>query len=279
MLGRDHDGGAANHLTVLVVLHGDLTLAVGTDPLELAALADLSQPPGETVGQGDGSGHEFGSLVAGVAEHHALVAGAHQIQGIAVAPLLDLIGLVDAHGDVRRLLIDGSHDSAGAVVKAIGGIGVADALHGAADDGGNVGVVAGGDLTHDRYHTGGGEGLTGHVGMGIAGQDVIQNSVRDLVTDFVRMSFGNRLRGEYAVAHKHFLSFFRWRRKTATKKRSHRRSARDLTLIFRTLPPDLAPCGLPQVAGLHRAVPSATLDKVMELYLHYSIFVEDVKAP
>ena len=55
----------------------------------------------------------------------------------------------------------------------------------------------------------------------------------------------------------------------------HRRSAWSFVLIFRSLPPDLAPCGLPQVAGLHRAVPSATLDKGIQLSAYYISHVRD----
>ena len=36
-------------------------------------------------------------------------------------------------------------------------------------------------------------------------------------------------------------------------------------LLPSQIPPDLAPYGFPQVAGLHRAVPSAALDKDMKL--------------
>ena len=46
-------------------------------------------------------------------------------------------------------------------------------------------------------------------------------------------------------------------------RRAAERSAYSAPSSFDPLPPDLAPCGLPQVAGLHRAVPSATLDKVI----------------
>ena len=46
---------------------------------------------------------------------------------------------------------------------------------------------------------------------------------------------------------------------------------------FDPLPPDLAPCRVflpPQVAGLHRAVPSAALDKVIQFYkgILYQVF-------
>ena len=206
VLSGHHDGGAGEHLAVVVILHGDLALAVGAEPLQLAGLAHVGELAGQLVGHGDGGGHQLGRLVAGVAEHHALVAGADQVGGVGAA-LLVLEGLVDAHGDVGGLLVDGGHDGAGAVVEAVGGIGVADALHGAADDSGNVGVVLGGDLTHHRHDAGGGEGLAGHVGRGVGGQDVVQDGVGDLVAYFVGMTLGDGLRGEQTVCHNNtFLS-------------------------------------------------------------------------
>ena len=42
---------------------------------------------------------------------------------------------------------------------------------------------------------------------------------------------------------------------------------------FDTLPPDLAPCASAQVAGLHRAVPSTTLDKAIQLSAPHYISV------
>ena len=160
------------------------------------------------MGHGDGRGHEFSGLVAGVAEHHSLVAGTHQVQRVAVAALLDLEGLIDAHGDVGRLLVDGCHDGAGAVVKTVGRIGVADPLHGSAGNGRDIGVVGGGDLSHDHDHASGGEGLTGHMGGGVACQDIVQDRVGDLVAYLVWMSFGDGLGGEYTVTHTDTFPFF-----------------------------------------------------------------------
>ena len=59
------------------------------------------------VREPDRHGHEGVGLVAGVAEHHPLVAGADLVVGVAGAGLL-LGRLVDTHGDVGRLLVDGS---------------------------------------------------------------------------------------------------------------------------------------------------------------------------
>ncbi len=61
---------------VAVVLDRHLALAVGTQPIDFAVLAGLGQSIENAVRQGDRQRHQFGSVVAGVAEHQALVAGA-----------------------------------------------------------------------------------------------------------------------------------------------------------------------------------------------------------
>ena len=62
--------------------------------------------------------HEFRRLVAGVAEHQALVARALFFRLLAV----------DARGDVRRLLAEHVDDGAGVAVEADVGVVVADVV-------------------------------------------------------------------------------------------------------------------------------------------------------
>ena len=75
VLRRHDDGGGADGHVVLV-LDGDLGLAVGAQPVDLLGLADLGQLLRQLVGEADGGGQEVGRLVGGVAEHEALIAGA-----------------------------------------------------------------------------------------------------------------------------------------------------------------------------------------------------------
>jgi len=71
------------------------------------------------VGDVDGQRHQHVGLVRRVAEHHALIAGTLLVElvlgGGAGAQLL---GVVDALGDVDRLLVDGHHDATGVAVEA-----------------------------------------------------------------------------------------------------------------------------------------------------------------
>ena len=103
VLAGDDDGVEADRL-VVDVLDGDLGLAVGAQVGHGAVLADLGEPLGQPVRQRDRQRHQLGGLVAGEAEHQALVAGA-----LALERVLDalagarLVGGVDALRDVGRL--------------------------------------------------------------------------------------------------------------------------------------------------------------------------------
>ena len=75
VLRRD-DHGVHAHRLIAVVLDRDLALAVGPQPVDLAAAPHRGQAAGEAVRQHDRQRHQLGGLVAGEAEHQALVAGA-----------------------------------------------------------------------------------------------------------------------------------------------------------------------------------------------------------
>ena len=98
VLGRDHDLGAADRLAV-DVFHRDLALGVGLQVGELAVARASRQHLQDLVREEDRRRHvgallvDF-ALVAGVAEHHALVARA-----LFLAALL-FLG-IDAHARCR----------------------------------------------------------------------------------------------------------------------------------------------------------------------------------
>jgi len=129
----------------------------------------------------DGERHQLFGLGAGVAKHQALVAGAAGI---------------DAHRDVGRLLVQGRDHGAGLVVEAVLGARVADVLDGVAHDRGEIGVGLARDLTGHEGEAGRDHGLAGHTARGILGEQRVQDGVRDLIGDLIRMPFGDGLRRE-----------------------------------------------------------------------------------
>jgi len=118
VLGREHHGLHLEGPAVLV-LHGDLGLAVGAQIGQDPLLADLGQALGEAVGQGDRQRHQLGRVLAGVAVHDALVARPQALVGV--------LGLLLEHGlgDVGGLLVDRDEHRAAVVGEAVLGLGVA----------------------------------------------------------------------------------------------------------------------------------------------------------
>jgi hypothetical protein len=110
------------------------------------------------VGVVDREGHQARRLVAGVAEHQALVAGA--------LVEVEAFAFIHALGDVGGLAVDRGEHRAALVVEADVGIVVADALDGLAGDVHVVDVGLGGDLAGDHHQAGGHQGLAGHPAAG-----------------------------------------------------------------------------------------------------------------
>ena len=107
-------------------------------------------------------GHERGRLVAGVAEHHAPVAGADLLVGVVAGlAVLGLVGLVDALRDVGALVVDGVEHAARVAVEAVLRAVVADLAQHLARDGRHVDVCLRADLARHDDHARGGHGLAG----------------------------------------------------------------------------------------------------------------------
>ncbi len=174
---------ASTRTGLLLLSYSTVTcdLAVGAEVAELAVFADFGELVGELVGERDGRGHQLGGLVGGVAEHHALVAGAAG---------------VDTLGDVGGLAVDGGDDGAGVAVEALEGVVVADLADRVADESLEVDVGLGGDLAGDDDEAGAGEGLAGDAAGGVLGEAGVEDGVGDLVGDLVGVTFGHGLTGE-----------------------------------------------------------------------------------
>ena len=191
--GNDH-GINRDRLVLLVVANRHLALAVGTEEIHDALLAHIRQPLGQLVRQHDGRRHQLGRFVAGVAEHHALVARALFVVGVDAAAVHPL-------RDVRRLALDGHQHAAGLPVEPHGRILVADALDYVAYDGGKLDLGSGGDLAGYHNEAGLGEGLAGHSTGLVFADDGVEHAVRHLVAQLIGMAFGNTLGREQILRH------------------------------------------------------------------------------
>ncbi len=192
VLRREHDGVDGMRPAVDVA-QGDLRFGVRTQPGKAAVAAQLGLALDQPMRIVDGGRHQDRRLVAGVAEHQALVAGT----------LVEVVvlGLVHALGDVRALAVIADLHRAALVVDAVLGVVVADALDGVAHDLDVVDVGGRGDLARQQHQSGGAEGFRGDPRFGILRKQGIQDGVRYLVGNLVGMTFRNRFGREQIVAH------------------------------------------------------------------------------
>ena len=133
------------------------------------------------MSQRNRSRHQFLGLIARVAEHHALVAGA---------------ACVHTESNITGLLVDTRNHRAGVGIKAIKRAVVADGGNDSPDQGLQVNVRFSGDFSSDHDQTGGGQGLASHATHGVVGQTGVEDSIRNLIGDFVGVAFGYGFRGK-----------------------------------------------------------------------------------
>jgi YD repeat-containing protein len=198
VLRRDEDALDLDRPLPLVLVdlvpNRDLCLAVGTQIRKLARLSHLREAAADVVRQHDRKGHQFLRLVRRVAEHHSLVARAHLVQWVVVTRVvLCLVRRVDALRDVRRLLVDRDHDTAGRGVEAPLRMRVADVADALADELRDVDVRLGRDLAGHDHEAGRDERLARDPAGRIVAQHAVEHGVRDLVRDLVRMALGDGL--------------------------------------------------------------------------------------
>ncbi len=195
VLVRDHDFAHADRLAVLV-MHGDLALGVRTQHLLATGMARFRNQPQDLVGVEDRRRHQVRRLVAGIAEHDALIAGAFFLVGAGLQG-------VDALRDVGGLRMQQDFDVAGLPVEAF--LLVADILDGAAHHALDLIVGHGfgsAGLTGDHHLVGGGERFARRADgpgidarLGAFAEKQIDDFVGNPVANLVRVAFGDRLRG------------------------------------------------------------------------------------
>src|SRR5262249_41533330 len=136
--------------------------------------------------------HQRVRLVAGEAEHHALVAGAAD---------------VDALGDVGRLGVQLAEHLAGVGGEADARVHVADLADGVADDAvdrGPAEVGPGGDLAGHPGEVGRGQGFAGPPARRVGRQAVVEDGVADLVGHLVGVAHRDGFAGEQVAVFAHW---------------------------------------------------------------------------
>ena len=202
VLGRDDDVRHADGPTVLIK-NGNLAFCIRAQPLDLAAFADAGEFASEAVGEHDRCRHEFGSLIAGVAEHESLIAralflGSFAGGGFGVHTLRDVRALAG------QVVID--KDTVG--MKDVVVIDVSDFADRCPDDLADIegGIQRGafqarhGDFaTHDD-HVAFDKSFAGDPARAVEGQAGVEDRVGNGVANFVGMAFANGFGGKNITA-------------------------------------------------------------------------------
>src|SRR5207247_4685617 len=108
--------------------------------------------------------------------------------------------------DVGGLAVDCRQDGTGLRIEAEVRVGVADRGDGPAHDVRDVDVGRRGDFARHDGHSGRDQGFTGDPRRRILEQDGVQDRVGDLIRDFVRMAFRDRLGSEDVAMSWHVLA-------------------------------------------------------------------------
>ena len=185
VLARNDDRGDPPRRLVLIY-DGDLRLAVRQQIWDLSAFPHLLQPARQAVCKRDGQRHVIRRVIAGVPEHHALIARA------AVRGLL----AVNAHGDVRRLRMHVHHDLTAFCIKAVTRPCIADVADRIACDRFIIDRCVCSDLTHDMDFVRYCRDLAGNMCRRVFCKNCIQNAIGDLVADLVGVTCCNGFRGK-----------------------------------------------------------------------------------
>gem|GEM_PF-3732965 len=192
VLCRDHHRINPDRLPVNI-FYGHLGLAVGPQIPESPVLPDFAQPSRKTVRQCYGQGEKLLCLVTGITHHHSLVPCANLVYlffGHFALPQFK--GTVNALTDIGGLFIDSGNDGTGVSVKTVLGPGITDILNDTPRKPGNIHVALRCYFAGHYHEAGGNEGLTGDPPHRVFFQDCVQNSVRDLVGQLVRMTLRDR---------------------------------------------------------------------------------------
>lgn len=190
VLNGDHNGvnpQGDDGSALVLVFNGDLGLGIRTYPVKDTVLSAVGQSLAELGGQDVGQGHHFLSFVGGIAEHETLITSTN---------VLVFLAFMHTLGNIGALLFNGYEDVAGLVIETNGGISETDSPHSGTNDILVVHLGLGGDLSENHHHSGLACRFTSNLGVGIFSQAGIQNGVRDLIAELIRVTLRDALGSE-----------------------------------------------------------------------------------
>ena len=167
-------------------------LLSGRSQFDFLLEAGFGQAIDDLVSERNRQRHQLFGVVAGVAEHQALVAGADffALRGIGV----------DAHGDVGALFVEGDEHGAMVGADAHRRFGVADVVDHFADDLLHIDVGLGRDFAGDHGEAGGDHRFAGHAAHGVLSNESVEHAVGDLIGQLVWVAHADRFASKQMLA-------------------------------------------------------------------------------
>ncbi len=183
---------------VPVIFNGNLGLSVRSEICKGAVLSHICKPLCQLVSVGNGSRHKFRGFVAGKPKHYSLVAGTDGVDLVLVrkGAVLVFERFVNSHGDVPGLFIDCRKHRAGVAVKAVFRTIIAYVKDNLSYDFGNVNITFCRNFPHNHGISRGSRGFRGNSAVRVFLENRVQNCVRNLVAELIRMPLGYGFRCE-----------------------------------------------------------------------------------
>ena len=182
MLMTDDDRIDSDGL-VSLVLNRHLTFCVGTKPANRLVFPQPGSAAQQFVRVHNRRGHQFGSFVAGKAEHHALIARALQaFEFRKPAPLNALV-------DVGTLRVNHIQHCHGIAVQPVIGIRVADIPRHIAGNFLKIHRAFRNQLAANQHQPRGRKRFARNMAFGILRKARVQNGIGNLITQFVGVTF------------------------------------------------------------------------------------------
>jgi hypothetical protein len=180
MLSRDDDC-IYSYWRSVYIAKCHLGFRIRAQPWKLSVLSDFCLTFHDTMRIVDGSGHESISLSACITEHETLI----PCSLIEIDPL----PFIDSLGDIRRLLIIADHDGESvAIIAEIRGV-VSDISDGLASYTDIVDIGCSRDLTCEDAESSIDECFCCYASSRVFGEDRIEDRIRDLICDFIWVTF------------------------------------------------------------------------------------------
>ena len=143
--------------------------------------------------KGNRIGHQFLGFVCGITEHHTLIACTDGFDlFVTHAFFSGFQCTVNAHGNIRGLLVNGYHNRTGIGIKSDFAAIITDFIHGFTNDSLDIQLCLRGNLTGYQNKAGTAAGFACHTASRILLHAGIQNSIGNGIADFVGMSFRYR---------------------------------------------------------------------------------------